>query len=40
MHSSIISKIEKAKMYAEERDRVSITKFERHLPRQPQQLRG
>ena len=25
MHSSIISKIEKAKMYAEERDRVSIT---------------
>ena len=25
MHSSIVSKIEKAKMYAEERDRVSIS---------------
>ncbi len=27
MHSSIISKIEKARTYAEERDRVSITSF-------------
>lgn len=27
MHSSIVSKIEKARTYAEERDRVSITTF-------------
>ena len=38
MHSSLVSKIEKARIYAEERDRISIQSFQRFISREPQQL--
>ena len=39
MDSSIIGKIDKARKYAEEKDRVNINHFSATFPRQPQQLR-